>query len=99
MMTEIESPVKACPKCGTKCDRLVLVCTACSEVLPDGEYALLELPRDETSNSKLGVESLPSEIIPKSASGDIPVRKVVLFLLVFALLVWLASRFVSNLPG
>ncbi len=76
-MTEIEYPAKTCQKCGAKCDRLVLVCTSCSEVLPDLEFV---------------AENPSSEVVSKRISDELPIRKVFLFLVSFAIVVWLASR-------
>jgi hypothetical protein len=78
------------------CDLLVLVCPNCSEVLPDGKLPPDDLPTYEfLPNEFRPSESPPEEFTPapisKSESNNIALGKVVLFLIAFALAIWLLS--------
>lgn len=100
-MSEIEFPTKTCMRCGTNCDLLVLVCPNCSEVLPDGkptapEFPTYEFPPDRLSANQIRLsESGPNELSPPdgqdSESNNMAIGKVVLFLIAFAICLWLLS--------
>lgn len=95
-MSEIKYPQKTCMACGTKCDLLVLVCPNCSEVLADLKLPANDLPTYEfPPNESHPGESPPEEFtpatIPRCESNKIALGKVLLFLIAFALVIWLLS--------
>jgi hypothetical protein len=102
-MSEVEYPTKTCMQCGTKCDLLVLVCPNCSEVLPDGKLPVPEAPTYEFSPDRLSpneirrTELRPHEssneftplVIRESESNNLAIGKIVLFIIAFAIVIWL----------
>jgi hypothetical protein len=65
---------------------------------PASSLTAQDMTRSEATPRELTSRELPPAIIPESASTDIAIGKIVLFLVAFAILIWLVSNLAKHTP-